>query len=308
MSLKFTPASALEAQHELFAFTQSRKGFQYLQAFLNIPESFASQLQRSQVAMLRGGPTYFVASDMLALARHAAASMPALPLSAKDFISPSGVVIFEKAVIVEDIKGKDTTLAGFCWYPSRHANGNMGVVWNFLSDTQDNRDYYMRKQREEGIRIEARLLPLAIRFEGFGETPATPAETAEAAGGGVEKAEETITLLRLMPLCLFLLMGQTITETTTERPQRQTRRRLARLKSPLADTMIKVVKLRRIKARLETGGEPKVVDWSHRWVVNGHWRMQPTKDGPKRIWIMPFVKGAEHLPLKLKETVYVLER
>lgn len=49
------------------------------------------------------------------------------------------------------------------------------------------------------------------------------------------------------------------------------------------------------------------VEWSKRWMVRGHWRLQP--HGPKRaqrkpIWIDPYVKGPEDKPLDVRPTVW----
>lgn len=57
--------------------------------------------------------------------------------------------------------------------------------------------------------------------------------------------------------------------------------------------------------------EPRRVDWSHRWVVSGHWRQQPV--GPGRAlreprWIAPHVKGPADRPLVEKERVNVWRR
>ena len=49
------------------------------------------------------------------------------------------------------------------------------------------------------------------------------------------------------------------------------------------------------------------VEWSHRWLVRGHWRLQP--HGPKRslrkvIWIDPFIKGPQDKPFDERQTVW----
>lgn len=49
------------------------------------------------------------------------------------------------------------------------------------------------------------------------------------------------------------------------------------------------------------------VAWSHRWMVRGHWRLQPC--GPRRsqrrlIWIDPFIKGPSDKPLDVRPTVW----
>jgi len=304
---KFRPSTALEAQHELFAFTQAREGLLFLASLTKAPEGPTIPLQRQQATALRNGPTYFVTEDMLKLAMHAAESMPLLPIKPSDLISPSGVCIFEKGTIVVDLHGRDTSICGFIWHPAADRNGVDGVVWSFISDTDDPRDYYMGDRGKASIPGGCpRLLQLQLRFDRFGEIPHSAAETAVATGSTEERAKQNITIMRTLPLCLFVLMGQTIAVTTTERAQRHVRRRLARKGFPVST--IKVVRLRRLRAKKAREGDAQEVDWSHRWIVNGHWRMQPTNDGPKRIWIMPFVKGPEDKALVLKDTVHVLER
>jgi hypothetical protein len=49
------------------------------------------------------------------------------------------------------------------------------------------------------------------------------------------------------------------------------------------------------------------VDWQHRWLVRGHWRLQPY--GPQRslrrpTWIDPYVKGPEDKPLDVRQTIW----
>jgi hypothetical protein len=64
------------------------------------------------------------------------------------------------------------------------------------------------------------------------------------------------------------------------------------------------VTLRRIEQRHDTGN--KLVDWSHRWIVQGHWRNQwyarAGEHRPK--WIDPYPKGPEDKPLVLKDKIY----
>lgn len=49
------------------------------------------------------------------------------------------------------------------------------------------------------------------------------------------------------------------------------------------------------------------VEWSHRWMVRGHWRQQPC--GPQRSqrrlqWIDPYVKGPDDKPLDVRPTIW----
>lgn len=52
------------------------------------------------------------------------------------------------------------------------------------------------------------------------------------------------------------------------------------------------------------------VEWTKRWMVRGHWRLQP--HGPKHSlrraqWIDPFVKGPEDKPLDVRPTIWRAE-
>lgn len=48
-------------------------------------------------------------------------------------------------------------------------------------------------------------------------------------------------------------------------------------------------------------GEATGVEWHHRWIVRGHHRAQwyPSLKGHKVIWVAPYVKGPEGMPLKV---------
>jgi len=53
------------------------------------------------------------------------------------------------------------------------------------------------------------------------------------------------------------------------------------------------------------------VDWTHRWIVDGHWRNQPYGVGQslRRLqWIAPFIKGPEDAPLVIKDKVHAWTR
>jgi hypothetical protein len=87
-----------------------------------------------------------------------------------------------------------------------------------------------------------------------------------------------------------------------EHPPRYVARRLARNEIPVQD--IHVITLRRPSAGSEA--EPSAVDWSHRWLVGGHWRNQflPSVGSHRLQWISPYVKGPSDKPLIVKSRLY----
>jgi hypothetical protein len=92
--------------------------------------------------------------------------------------------------------------------------------------------------------------------------------------------------------------------------ERHRRKQMAREYDAPMPSDVKVIQLRRTESQSRPpseGGE--AVDWSCRWIVNGHWRNQPYKDERKLIYIMPFVKGPDDKPLKVPtHTVYQVSR
>lgn len=64
-------------------------------------------------------------------------------------------------------------------------------------------------------------------------------------------------------------------------------------------------------ATVESGGDHHTVEWSKRWIVRGHWRLQPY--GPERRlrrmrWIDPYVKGPDDKPLDTRATIWTANR
>jgi hypothetical protein len=105
----------------------------------------------------------------------------------------------------------------------------------------------------------------------------------------------------------FLMMSQTIVSTEKKIPQRGIRKSMEKAKLP---SEYVVVQLRKTEYKSgEKSDDGRFIDWSHRWVVGGHWRWQPYKEtGKKRIWIAPYVKGPDDKPLVMKDKVYVLAK
>lgn len=108
--------------------------------------------------------------------------------------------------------------------------------------------------------------------------------------------------------CLWLMLQQRIAVRESRGVPRSSRHRWERQMASDLRSVTEVV-LRRA-ALGESAGEPRAVDWSHRWIVGGHWRNQwmPSMNSHRPTWIAPYVKGPEELPLVVKERVNVFVR
>jgi hypothetical protein len=89
--------------------------------------------------------------------------------------------------------------------------------------------------------------------------------------------------------------------TWVEHASRATRRRRARIDPtpPPGWDEVHVTALRRRDRQLASA-ETTGVNYSHQWVVEGHWRWQPCGPGRSErrlIWIAPHIKGPDGAPL-----------
>jgi hypothetical protein len=72
---------------------------------------------------------------------------------------------------------------------------------------------------------------------------------------------------------------------------------------------IKIINLRKPENHDSSDSDSQEMNWSHRWIVDGHWRQQPYGQGRSQtrpVWIAPYIKGPESKPLVVKETVKIM--
>lgn len=93
--------------------------------------------------------------------------------------------------------------------------------------------------------------------------------------------------------------------------ERHRRKQLGREHNAPVPSDVKVIELRRAESQGHEATTSEPVEWSCRWIVNGHWRNQYCGLGHDRklVYIMPFVKGPADKPLRVpSHTVYAVTR
>lgn len=104
-----------------------------------------------------------------------------------------------------------------------------------------------------------------------------------------------------------LIHQQGIASRTVREPQRQQARRGERAGVARELAKVQVVTLRKLeRTDSAPGDEHAAREWSHRWLVSGHWRWQP--HGPGRslrrlTYVRPHVKGPADKPLHVPDRV-----
>jgi hypothetical protein len=134
-----------------------------------------------------------------------------------------------------------------------------------------------------------------------------------------ELSKNNFKFLDLSPQALaqsfYLMVDQHTFVDKSEKVKTSHKKRVKRLQSKNLPTSTQVIKLRRTYH--SSGSAPshgKKIEYSHRWFVTGHWRWQPYKNKEtkeiehKRLWISPYVKGPEDMPLKTTPKVFSLVR
>lgn len=111
--------------------------------------------------------------------------------------------------------------------------------------------------------------------------------------------------LRLV-IAFNLLLAQGVTLNSEHHASRQLRRQVERKLGKVLDP-VTIIRLPH-RHYAHSNGESSV-DWSHRWVVSGHWRKQwyPAAEVHRPKWIAPYIKGPDDLPLVIKEKRYVFD-
>lgn len=87
-----------------------------------------------------------------------------------------------------------------------------------------------------------------------------------------------------------------------ERLPRAERRRAERRNRPVES--VTIMRLRRAK-HPTASGDHVPVDWTHRWIVRGHWRNQwyPSEQRHRQRYVIPHVKGPDDKPLHVTRKV-----
>lgn len=282
-----------------------------------------------EAARLNRATTYFVENDMISIAKIASWDMPMQSLESSDLPSEFGFVVLETPVLGRDVRDRDIALSAMSWGPTTFfdPDGNQtdrtGISVVFYSDLNDFRDSqsehlvdFYRWATSNGKPMSRHAIYHFASLE-FGRDMSeyTYIDTRRGTSDHVPdefNSRETNTVDPHLWFYAFLIISQDrIAETVRQRLARPQARRMKRGRvEPPEDCSISVVKLRRLKHVTDGDTEHSPVNWTHRWVVEGHWTHQwyPSLQDHRLIYIAPYIKGPEHLPLVIKDRVYAWVR
>lgn len=210
--------------------------------------------------------------------------LPPFPLHPSDLLTDTGFVLFERSIPLslegsEDLGGA----AGLGWATS---SGNDAIVMTVLAD--------------------------------LGVATGTPSElgamfpihgTMTWAGWRFGDDWQNSQVWRLVAAFLRLVQERTVVREHAPIPRSAVRR--AARAGDTTPSGITVFTLRRPQNRpADDDADGLSPQWSHRWVVRGHWRQQwyPSQNRHAPVRVGPYVKGPEGLPLKHTTRIFDVSR
>lgn len=312
------PVEALEAHADMLKFSRTKNAEEMHAALIEsrIREGgvplFRSAATRAawETKVVGEATTFWVSQEMCDVASAAAVTMPDEPALRSDYPCEAGVLFFEKGLTFDGVgdgaeEGEEheatMVLSAIRW----KVKGDMVDLIAF-EDVQDPRSWFAPRRTP----VAWQKLPRFSQFFDDVEPLQRPGLTPEQQDQLVERSKKRIPIMRMMRAVVSLL-GQTIAVVTPTKMERAARRRVARdVSEDLAERMVRVVTLRRAQGDGDGATGTEIVEWSHRWLVQGHWRRHwhPAKKEHRLIFIAPFVKGPQCLPFLPKLTVNALKR
>jgi len=271
-------------------------------------------LYQGEIARLIDCDPIFVSREMCEVVGAAYPDFEPEPLIDTDLVTPRGFLFYEDHFDVPDRFDEPTTIKAVSWN-RMFAHDDPEVVPKLRKTLSQ------AAGPIEAARAEAEMISMGARPSGIavtiyqlpGESPVSvpPAIPMHVTpwyfnmtydGNEVDENDAPTGAAwwwRIIQTT-FRLMQQKIAVRHQARPDRSARREAKSLRFPNEQTVV-VVRLRREDS--EPHDLPtQSANYSHRFIVNGHWRNQwyPSISDHRQIWISPFVKGDPGLPLIVK--------
>lgn len=312
-------ARALDKQLDSFRWSKSELGMRFLSGLSDMQVGIeGTDLVGMAVRKILGqGGTYAVTDEIADVIASAAPTLPDFILRPDDLFTEHGFVMLESPRIFPDGKGNPVAVHAFGWSsviltsPSikeRQPNGIVIQLWTDASHPEDSMmlNIYEERMKDNDTRTGQELMEEMRRMGTdvtmlpmfAGAWPWDEDDHATIPPGTMALRKFILTFLRFIEEPW--IDGRYIT------PERPAVRRARRAGMP---PEVRVVRLRRNADRPKGTGATPVL-WSHRWIVEGHWRNQwyPSLKAHRPRWIPRHVKGPEDMPLLVKETVFQVDR
>lgn len=304
---------ALDIQTDLFRFfSRTDLGVKYMNSILEqaIPYAAVDNFVGDITDGILTSPVYAVTSEIADVISSAAVSLPSFDMQPHDMPTEHGFVWLEEPLMIEDRRGENIVMRAFGWITSHFVtvedDGAVsetdqvgdGVFFVGFTDPSDERDHLYEYSKMAGeLDTPHQLLPIISGIHSFDH----PEWISETDGMGLVK--------------WFMAFTRFVGETWVDRRMvvqpRHAIKRAMRATPRVEPPSVQVVQLRRREqTHAAPDGEDHSHDWSHRWLVRGHWRNQwyPSMQAHRPKWIPEHIKGPDDKPLIVRDKIFSVSR
>jgi hypothetical protein len=252
---------------------------------------YAQSLITGTMTTVTSGDPVWVSEEVVDLIEVAEQTFRPEATFVDDPFVPGAFCLLERPMVHVDARGKRMAFRALSWGAANSPDGKeLGLLVAMWAHADDEDDYFREFAETNGGRLTIGGSELSLLHMGL----------IPWGSERVLQEETQADLVRTLQV-LWRLAKQEIALPRQERASRASWRRASDWRSIKEVT---VMTLRRSRPK-HSEGDGEGVEWSHRWLVRGHWRNQPYKiDGRmvhRQIWIAPFVKGPEDRPFVPKQ-------
>jgi hypothetical protein len=233
---------------------------------------------------------------------------PTEPIRIEDIFLKDGFLVLPHSFKSADVNGKSVGWRLLCWKTIdpmvKFVNDEAGPVgYTYDLEVEGEPDF-----TDEYPEMTAELRKSSIEW-GIAHATSIPlrymSDEREMTGEG-DRNGSWLMFWRVMQK----LMAETIVKSDPQHPGRPARRDAMRFKMP--PPILRVIELRRARSHDKPEGERENGgrEYTHRWIVQGHWRNQwyASEGRHKQKYIGSYVKGPEDLDLIVKQRVWNWDR
>jgi hypothetical protein len=288
---------AMVEQLRLHEFIASHEGRHYMEVFerrmnaMHIPDERLADgfLHALQTMALHEAEPVYVSADICELVDHARESLELEPCRASDPFVPSGFCLLAKPLKLRDGPGLGDSaimVRGIGWISIHTEDLADGAFWiSFYCHFDDDPHHALWNGSErEYLGVRAAMM-LGHTFQW---TWGNRMSVAELVDGELQQDAQFRAREQASMIQTLWRLGQQFVSVKRRAPRPLRRDVKRKMRRELED--VHVVLLRRERTIYdeteETGRHVSVS-----FLVRGHWALRHTREGPRQVWIKPYIKG-----------------
>lgn len=250
---------------------------------------------------IRDGRLFYASPEMSELTYTAATSLVDFKITLQDLPAPHGLIYFAESQHFTPLRADPE--AGFIFPVTGDGIPLNGITWHTTKD-----DLYVISLAERDIALSGFLKEYPTQQDVYTynrriQPPLGLSFQAERCQLN-QVFDANAPLLKMVATFSLLMRQNGLSESEIVEAPRTAQKRIRRAGHNLDP--VRVVRVGQKHKRNAPTTPNEEFEYSHRWVVQGHWRNQPYGENmelrrPK--WIAPYIKGPEDKPLVVRETV-----